>query len=218
MKPIRLLGAALAASAGLGLSLQASAAPITASGGAAPTGNVIQVSNWDRDSKRWNENGRQHGDRKAHDDRRRDDRGDRRAERRDDGREHRDYHRDGRRDGRQDGHWDRRDGRWDYRWDRGNHYGWDRGKHYGWSDGGHKHYKHKHKHWRTDRHPRYRYWAGRPLPRTRYVVIERYNDYYLPPPRRGHYYVQSGSDVFLVAQATHLIVDAFVLLDAARRY
>jgi Ni/Co efflux regulator RcnB len=144
---------------------------------------------------------------------RRDDRWDRRADRRDDRWDRRADRRDHRRDDR----WDRRADRRDYRWDRGNHYGWDRGKHYGWRDGGHKHYKHKHKRWHAGHHPRHRSWAGRRLPRTHYVVIERYNDYYLPPPRRGHYYARVDNDVFLVAQATHLIVDAFVLLDAASR-
>lgn len=190
MKPIRLLAAALAASAGLALSLPAIAAPA-----AAPAVNVIQIGSWDRDANRSTQG-----------DWRRDDRGDHRRDRRAD-----------RRDDRWDRRADRRDDRWDRR-DRGNHYGWDRGRHYGWRDGDRKYYKNGQKHWRAGHHPRHRYWAGRRLPRTQYVVIERYDDYYLPPPRRGHYYVRSGNDVFLIAQATHLIVDAFVLLDAASRY
>jgi Ni/Co efflux regulator RcnB len=221
MKPIRLLAAALAASAGLALSLPASAAPVKAPAVAEPSGNVILVGSWDRDSNRWTDTDRQRsrdgdrkrGDRSAQGDRRWDDRSDRRwdrrAERRDDRWE--------RRSERRDDRWDkRRDHRWEHRHDRGNHYGWDRGRHYGW-DRDHKHYKKKHKRWHAGHHPRHRYWAGRRLPRTHYVVIERYNDYYLPPPRRGHYYARVDNDVFLVAQATHLIVDAFVLLDAASR-
>jgi Ni/Co efflux regulator RcnB len=50
------------------------------------------------------------------------------------------------------------------------------------------------------------------------VVIHEYDDYYLPPPRRGHYYARVGNDVYLVAEATKRIIDAFVLLDAVGRY
>jgi Ni/Co efflux regulator RcnB len=48
-------------------------------------------------------------------------------------------------------------------------------------------------------------------------VIRDYDDYYLPPPRRGHYYARVDNDVYLVAEATKRIIDAFVLLDAAGR-
>ena len=48
-------------------------------------------------------------------------------------------------------------------------------------------------------------------------MIHEYDDYYLPPPRRGHYYARVDDDVYLVAEATKLIIDAFVLLDAVGR-
>jgi len=50
------------------------------------------------------------------------------------------------------------------------------------------------------------------------VVIHEYDDYNLPPPRRGHYYARVDNDVYLVAEATKRIIDAFVLLDAVGRY
>ena len=59
------------------------------------------------------------------------------------------------------------------------------------------------------------YYIGRRFPRVQYVIIDHYDDYYLPPPRRGHYYARVDNDVYLVAEATKLIIDAFVLLDAA---
>lgn len=73
-------------------------------------------------------------------------------------------------------------------------------------------------HWRTQRHPRYRYWRGRRLPpRGRFLVIANYWDYYLPAPPYGHYYVREGNDVFLVLEATRLIVDSFILLELLGR-
>jgi Ni/Co efflux regulator RcnB len=56
------------------------------------------------------------------------------------------------------------------------------------------------------------------VPYIHYVVLHDYYDYFLPPPPYGHYYVRYGSDIYLIAAATRLIVDAFLLLDAARYY
>ena len=49
-------------------------------------------------------------------------------------------------------------------------------------------------------------------------MIHEYDDYNLPPPRRGQYYARVDNDVYLVAEATKRIIDAFVLLDAVGRY
>lgn len=204
MKPIRILAAALIASGGLTVSTAALAVPKSDPPGTA-AGNLILVGQWSRggDTEDWrNRDGRA--------DRRGDRDGDHRADRRGDDSHDGDHKRHRRTERRDDRHND-----WNGRDDRGHHYGWDRGRHYGWGDGGHPRYKARH--WRTDHHPRHRYWVGRRLPRVQYVVIEHYDDYYLPPPRRGHYYVRSGNDVYLIAEATHRIIDAFVLLDAVGR-
>lgn len=202
MKPIRFLAAALIAFGGLAVSVPTLAAPKDATAEAL-TGNLLLVGSRDRGEWRDGDRGEWHGR---------------------DGQ--RGKSRDGDRDRWRDGdrRWDdgRRVERRDYRGhDRGGdgdrHRGWDRGKHYGWGDRGHPRYYGKHNRWRTGHHPRHGYWVGRSLPRVEYVVIHEYNDYYLPPPRRGHYYVRHGSDVYLVAEATKRIIDAFVLLDAAGR-
>ncbi len=77
--------------------------------------------------------------------------------------------------------------------------------------------RHRRVYWR--RHPRHGYWIGRRFPfhHRHYVVIVDYDRYYLPPPRRGHFYVRVDDDVFLVAEASKRIIDAFVLLHAAAR-
>ncbi|HSF94795.1 MAG TPA: RcnB family protein [Thermohalobaculum sp.] len=104
--------------------------------------------------------------------------------------------------------------RHDDRHDRGHHYGWKRGKHDGWRDD----HRYGRVHLRSHHHPRHRYWVGRRAPRRDVIVVYNYEEYYLPRPRRGHYYARVDNDVFLVAEATRRIIDAFVLLDAAARY
>lgn len=111
---------------------------------------------------------------------------------------------------------------WDRHGDRGRHYGWDRGRHRGWDRGrghsGHGHGHHAERRRHARHHPRHGYWVGRRFPRVDYVVIHEYDDYYLPPPRRGQYYARVDNDVYLVAEATKRIIDAFVLLDAVGRH
>jgi Ni/Co efflux regulator RcnB len=71
-------------------------------------------------------------------------------------------------------------------------------------------------HWRTQRSPRHDHWVGQRLPsRGAYIVILDYWDYGLPRPRPGYAYVRADRDVFLIAEATKRIIDAFVLLEAA---
>lgn len=80
------------------------------------------------------------------------------------------------------------------------------------------HRRHVRRHVRLwHRHPRRAYWVGRRFPYERryYVVIRDYHHYHLPPPPRGHFYARVDDEVFLVAEATKRIIDAFVLLDAA---
>jgi Ni/Co efflux regulator RcnB len=232
MISIRLIAAAVLASSGLALSTPALSAP-KADTAAAPWANqVVLVKEQRRDrnlsnrgaNKQWRSRDGQRdagrrGDRAGRNDRQRNNDGDRTRTRRSD--------RDWRRDGDRTRHSDRdrrrygdrghtrhsgRDWRRDGRHDNGNHYGWQRGKHYGWNKGK------KYRRWRARHHPRHGHYVGRYLPRrTRYVVIRDYDDYYLPPPRRGHYYARVDNDVYLVAEATKLVIDAFVLLDAASR-
>ena len=62
----------------------------------------------------------------------------------------------------------------------------------------HGYERHRHRHdWRR----------GERIPRTRYVVIERYRDYGYQPPPRGYGYVQVDGDVFLIALASGIIAD-----------
>jgi hypothetical protein len=231
MISIRVLAAVALAAGGLILSTPALAAP---KGGTAvePWANAVVLvkskhrdRNWSTEdgTKHWRrDDGRGKGDRTRRSDRdwRRDGDRTRRSDRdwRRDGdrtrHSDRDWRRDHDRTRRSDRDWrrdDRRDHGKHYRRDRGKHYGWDRGKHYGWNKGK------KRKHWRARHHPRHNYYIGRRFPRVQYVVIDRYDDYYLPPPRRGHYYARVDNDVYLVAEATKLIIDAFVLLDATGR-
>jgi len=195
MTPIRLAAAALALSAGLAFAGPSLAAQKSASATPAPMPfagvTLADYNSWQ---------GR-HDDRQEWREDRRDDRKEWRHDRRDDRRDWRHDRRDDRRDWRAD----RRDDWRDWRHDR-------RAK---WRDDW---WDRRRAHWRPRYHPRYTYWIGRPAPRVEYIVIQDYRDYYLPPPRYGHYYVRSGSDIYLIAQATHLIVDAFVLLDAASHY
>lgn len=215
MISIRVLAAVALASSGLILSAPALAAP-KAGPSAAPWANEIVLvgkrhgdRNWvtDGDSDKWRNDGQRGVDRRGdgirRDDRRRMHDGDRDRPRHSD----RDWRRDGGRGGdRFYGH--DRDWR-DYGHDRRRHdYGHDRGNHYGW---------YKQKHWRARHHPRHDYWVGRRFPRVEYVIIDHYDDYYLPPPRHGHYYARVDNDVYLIAEGTKLIIDAFVLFDAASR-
>lgn len=88
---------------------------------------------------------------------------------------------------------------------------------FSWSGPSHPHRKHRHRHrWHWHRHPRRAYWIGRRFPdgHRDFVVIVDYRRYRLPPPPRRHFYVRVDNDVFLVAEATKRIVDAFVLLSA----
>jgi len=108
-----------------------------------------------------------------------------------------------------------------YGWNRGNHYGWDRGNHYGWDrgapNGWRPGYGQPSRFMRAYHHPQYRYWVGRHLPRRNFEVVRRYEDYYLPRPGRGTYYARSGNDVYLVAESTRRILDAFLLADGSYR-
>jgi Ni/Co efflux regulator RcnB len=72
--------------------------------------------------------------------------------------------------------------------------------------------------WKTNPHPRRPKWKGRRLPRHgRYLAITNYWDYGLRRPPRGHYYVREGNDVFLVLEATRMIIDAFILFELLDR-
>lgn len=72
--------------------------------------------------------------------------------------------------------------------------------------------------WRTKRHPRHDHWVGQHLPPRRpYMVILDWRNYDLPRPRPGYAYVRVDRDVFLIAEATKRIIDAFVLLEAVGR-
>lgn len=229
MISIRVLAAAVLASSGLVLSTPALAAPRDGATVAPWANATVLVKNkhssgkWSNtdESEQWRRrDGKSDGDRtrtRSDDRQRSNDDGRARSQRTD-----REWRRDGNRDRtqRSDRSWRRdndrgRTQRSDRNWRRdgngnnGNHFGWDRGNHYGWDKG------QKRKHWRARQHPRHRYYVGRQMPRVQYVVIHEYNDYYLPPPRRGHYYARVDNDVYLVAEATKLIIDAFVLLDAA---
>lgn len=134
----------------------------------------------DRDNRSWS----RHDDRRDH---RRDWGHDRRDDRRD--------WRDDRHDDRHDWRDDRRDERYAYRdgyWDgyRANRYNdW----RHAWPRG------------RYDYAPRWH--RGGYIPRHgSYVVIHDYHRYRLPPPHRGHHYVDVDGEILLVAAATGLIV------------
>jgi Ni/Co efflux regulator RcnB len=126
-------------------------------------------------------------------------------DRQSDNRGWRDDRRDGRNDNNRDG-WrdDRRyDDRRDYRDDRRAYTnGYRDGRQYdSYRDYGYDSYAY--------RAPVTRYWGrGDYIPRgTRYVVVQDYGRYHLPPPRHGHYYADYGNgDVLLVAAATGLVV------------
>ena len=97
----------------------------------------------------------------------------------------RDY-RDGYRDGRRD---DWRDGRYDRRDDRRHRKGWydSRGQHHHWKRGDYFHHR-----------PSY----------SRYVVVNDYHRYRLPPPRHGQYYYRDHDtgEILLIAAATGLVL------------
>ncbi len=98
------------------------------------------------------------------------------------GNERRDDRHDDRRDDRRDDrHDDHRDGRWDHRWD------------------GHPGYY-------GARGPDFR--RGGYLPheyRRPVYVVNNYYGHHLPPPARGHQWVQVGADYVLIAIATGII-------------
>jgi Ni/Co efflux regulator RcnB len=86
---------------------------------------------------------------------------------------------DRRDDRRDDRRYDRRDDRRDYRRDYRQDY--------------------RHDHWRRGDHFDYR--------RTRYVVVNDYHRYRLPPPRYGEYYARTDTgDIILIAAATGLVL------------
>lgn len=129
---------------------------------------------------------------------------------------HRD--RDDRRDWRH-GRDDRRD--WDR--DRGQKHGWDRGRGHDrhWRDDrrkkAQKHWGKQHARWRLHHHPHRRHWLGRHFAWRGYDHIRHHDRYGLRPPPHGHFYARIDNDVFLVAEATRRIIDAFVLVDAVGR-
>jgi Ni/Co efflux regulator RcnB len=100
-----------------------------------------------------------------------------------------------------DDHWD--DRRW--RHDRGDWRDDRRAYERGYRDG----VRHERRNdWRQGYYyhaPRWR--IGDYYPRhSRYVVVHDYHRYHLPPPRRGHHYIESDGEILLVAAATGLIV------------
>ncbi|MEQ1782898.1 MAG: RcnB family protein [Hyphomonadaceae bacterium] len=101
----------------------------------------------------------------------------------------RDY-RDDRRDDRRDYRDDRRDDRRDYRDDRRDD------RYRGWSDN-----RGYHNWGRGD------YFSYRPR-HSNFIVVNDYNHYRLPPPRRGEYYYRDDrtGEILLVAAATGLIL------------
>ena len=201
MISVRILAAAVLASSGLVLSSPALAAPKESASVVVSGSNVMLVRERRHDRGRAHETGREWSrDRRGHD--------------------RRDWNRGGDRGYRSDrNRRTRRD--WGQHVGRGRHYGWDRGRHRGWDRGrghsGHGHGYHAERRRHARYHPRHGYWVGRRFTRVEYVVIHDYDYYYLPPPRRGQYYARVDNDVYLVAEATKRIIDAFVLLDAVGR-
>lgn len=51
----------------------------------------------------------------------------------------------------------------------------------------------------------------------RYRVIVRYDDYRLPRPRPGHVYIETGRDIYLIAEATKRVIQAVNLVEKATR-
>ena len=159
---------------------------------------------------------------------------------RDRGHRHRDWDDDWRDRDHRRGHWERdwerdhRRGDWDrhrhreWGWDRGRHRGWDRGRGHDWRWGrGHgrwdddrwrdrKRWK-KDARWRLDHHPYHRRWVGRHFEWRRYDHIRDHARYGLRPPLPGYFYARIDNDIFLVAEGSRRIVDAWVLLGATRR-
>ena len=234
MKPIHLLAAALLATGGLALATPAVAAPKGGPGVSYPAGDVILVGDRDRDDDRdwWRYRDRDgDGDRDWWRHRDRDGDGDR------DWRRHRHGDRWDRRHHRHFG--------WYRGWDRGRHLGWRRGRGHDddWRPGrgrGHDRHWHdddwddshkawkkreklqekwteEHRRWHARQHPQRSAWVGRPFRREDFSVLRDYGDYRLPPPWGGQFYARSGDDVFLVDEASRVILDAFLLSNAFRR-
>jgi Ni/Co efflux regulator RcnB len=99
-------------------------------------------------------------------------------------------------------HWRKYDhDRWrgDYGWRSGPDYRYDRSEQWAYRDGYRDGYRNDNR--------RSRWYAGAYLPEwRRYSAWHDYNRYRLPPPQRGHYYVDCDGEILLVAAATGLIV------------
>ena len=50
-----------------------------------------------------------------------------------------------------------------------------------------------------------------------YRVIVRYDDYHLSRPRPGHVYIETGRDIYLIAEATKRVIEAVNLVEKATR-
>lgn len=50
-----------------------------------------------------------------------------------------------------------------------------------------------------------------------YRVIVRYDDYRLPRPWPGHVYIETGRDIYLIAEATKRVIEAVNLIEKAGR-
>lgn len=48
-----------------------------------------------------------------------------------------------------------------------------------------------------------------------YRVIVRYGDYRLPKPRSGEVYIETGRDIYLIAEATKRVIEAVNLIEKA---
>lgn len=48
-----------------------------------------------------------------------------------------------------------------------------------------------------------------------YRVIVRYDDYHLPQPRPGQVYIETGRDIYLIAEATKRVIEAVNLIEKA---
>lgn len=224
MKPMHLVAAALFAAGGLALVSPAEAAP-RAAAGVAVSGDLILVDHrdGDRDWRRY---------------RGRDDDDWRRGRDRDD--RDRRHHRQGKRDHDRGKHlgWERGRGHdRDWRRGRGHDRDWWRGRGHDrdwakkrqkkWAKERRKWAKQQRQHrkewakqqrrWHARQHPRHPRWVGRPFRHDRYSVLREFDRYSLPPPWGGQFYAQSGNEIFLVDEATRMILDAFVFSDAFRR-
>lgn len=50
---------------------------------------------------------------------------------------------------------------------------------------------------------------------TEYRVIVRYGDHRLPKPRAGEIYIETGRDIYLIAEATKRVIEAVNLIEKA---